>query len=43
MSHIADKLQGGDRRSIGRVPEAIAEVLSNPDLFGELMMGMQLD
>jgi hypothetical protein len=36
-----DKLQGGDRRSIGRVPEVVAEVLSHPDLFGELMMGMQ--
>jgi hypothetical protein len=41
VSQIADKLQGGDRRSIGRVPEVVAEVLSNPDLFGELMAGMQ--
>jgi len=41
VSHLLDKLQGGDRRSIGRVPEVVAEVLSNPDRFGELMTGMQ--
>jgi hypothetical protein len=36
-----DKLHGGDRRSIGRVPEVVADVLSNPWLFGELIAGMQ--
>jgi len=41
MGHLLDKLHGGDRRSIGRVPEVVAEVLSKPDLFGELITGMQ--
>jgi len=38
---IVVQLQGGDRRSIGRVPEVIEQVLSNPSLFGELIAGMQ--
>ncbi|SRR6266498_1997806 len=41
MAQLLDRLQGGDRRSIGRVAEVVAEVLSNPDRFGELIAGMQ--
>jgi hypothetical protein len=43
MSPIIAKLEGGDRRSIGRVDEVIADVLEDPALFDELFMGMLAD
>jgi hypothetical protein len=33
---LIEKLRGGDRRSIGRVEEVIADVLAEPRLFAEL-------
>jgi len=33
-SSILRNLEGGDRRSIGRSSEVVAEVLANPNLFG---------
>ena len=41
MSDTLDKLKGGDRRSIGRVNEVVAEVLDNTSLFDDLFSGMQ--
>ena len=43
MSDILDKLKGGDRRSIGRADEVVAEVLDNTTLFDDLFSGMQHD
>ncbi len=43
MEHILDKLAGGDRRSIGRVNEVIADVLADPTLFDTLFHGMLED
>jgi hypothetical protein len=40
MESILRKLEGGDRRSIGRVSEVVAEALSNPALFEVLFEGM---
>jgi hypothetical protein len=40
MTDLLDKLTGGDLRSIGRSQEVVADVLANPSLFGELVMGM---
>jgi hypothetical protein len=37
---ILHKLEGGDRRSIGRVDEVIAQVLNDPSLFDALFDGM---
>jgi len=37
---IVDQLSGGDRRSIGRSAEVVADVLANPGLFGQLVEGM---
>ena len=37
---VLDKLKGGDRRSIGRVDEVIADVLEDPALFDALFRGM---
>lgn len=37
---LLEKLTGGDRRSIGRVDEVIAEVLADPGLFDTLFWGM---
>jgi hypothetical protein len=31
---LIDKLRGGDRRSIGRSEEVVADVLAEPDLVG---------
>ena len=42
-SHLITKLRGGDRRSIGRVPEVVREVLKNPELVGELVVGLVID
>lgn len=43
MTVILAKLQGGDRRSIGRSDEVVADVLATPELFGELFTGMTGD
>ena len=42
MSHngILRKLTGGDRRSIGRVPEVVRQVLADPGLVAELVAGL---
>ena len=40
MDDLLKKLEGGDRRSIGRVNEVVAEVLNDPSLFGEVFNGM---
>ena len=40
MAGLLDKLSGGDRRSIGRSDEVVAEVLGDPGLFDELFSGM---
>jgi HEAT repeat protein len=40
MHPLLQKLSGGDRRSIGRVAEVVAEVHRSPDLFGVLFEGM---
>ena len=40
MDGILEKLEGGDRRSIGRADEVVEEVLSNPSLFGAVFSGM---
>ncbi len=37
---ILKKLAGGDRRSIGRVSEVVADVLSDPTLFETVFYGM---
>jgi hypothetical protein len=43
MEHILQKLEGGDRRSVGRVDEVIAQVLDDPSLFDPLFEGMLSD
>jgi hypothetical protein len=40
MHPILQKLSGGDRRSIGRSDEVVAEVLADPSLFGPLFEGL---
>jgi hypothetical protein len=40
MQDILRKLEGGDRRSIGRVDEVIEQVLDDPSLFDALFCGM---
>ena len=40
MIDIISKLQGGDRRSIGRSEEVVADVLGEPSLFDALVGGM---
>jgi hypothetical protein len=40
MSDVLAKLRGGDRRSIGRVKEVVAQVLDNPALFEGVFHGM---
>lgn len=42
MQTILRKLEGGDRRSIGRSNEVVAEVLKKPELFDELASGIAL-
>ncbi len=37
---LLKKLEGGNRRSIGRVEDVVREVLGDPDLFGVLFDGM---
>jgi hypothetical protein len=43
MHDILRKLEGGDRRSIGRVNEVIAQVRDDPSLFDALFRGMLCD
>jgi hypothetical protein len=43
MVDILQKLEGGDRRSIGRVDEVVAQVLDDPSLFETLFSGMLSD
>jgi hypothetical protein len=43
MHPILDKLSGGDRRSIGRSNEVVAEVLAHPRLFDVVFSGMLTD
>jgi hypothetical protein len=37
---VLRKLSGGDRRSIGRAPEVVRDVLRNPRLLAELLAGL---
>jgi hypothetical protein len=37
---ILEKLAGGDRRSIGRVPEVVRQVLKEPGLVADLLAGL---
>ena len=43
MHALLKWLQGGDRRSIGRVDEVVDEVLGSPSLFKELIDGLFVD
>jgi hypothetical protein len=43
MHSILQKLAGGDRRSIGRSNEVVADVLANPALFGPVFAGLQCE
>jgi len=40
---ILRKLEGGDRRSIGRSNEVVADVAANPTLFRAVFSGLQSD
>jgi HEAT repeat protein len=40
MVNILNKLQGADRRSIGRVPEVLKDVTKDPSQFKSLIQGM---
>jgi hypothetical protein len=40
MNALLHKLDGGDRRSIGRSGQVVAEVLADPDLFEVVFAGM---
>jgi hypothetical protein len=40
MHPIFNKLEGGDRRSIGKSEEVVAEVLADPSLFDVIFEGM---
>lgn len=42
-SSILRKLEGSDRRSIGRSNEVVAEVLASPELFGALFAGLSVN
>jgi hypothetical protein len=37
---VLRRLEGGDRRSIGRVEQVVADVLDDPALFDDLFQGM---
>ncbi len=43
MNDVLIKLAGGDRRSIGRVSEVVADVLNDPTLFEAVFSGMLSD
>jgi hypothetical protein len=40
MAGVLQKLEGGDRRSIGRADEVVADVLAEPELFDSVFHGM---
>jgi hypothetical protein len=40
---LLNKLAGGDRRSIGKSNEVVADVIRNPSLFGPVFQGMLSD
>lgn len=41
MHDMLRKLEGGDRRSIGRSNEVVKDVIANPKLFGALFHGLR--
>jgi hypothetical protein len=43
MKNLLKKLEGGDRRSIGRVEEVINDVLTNSQLIKVLVDGLFVD
>jgi hypothetical protein len=43
LHDVLKKLAGGDRRSIGRVDEVVADVLNDPSLFEVVFNGMLSD
>jgi len=43
MNDVLRKLEGGDRRSIGRANEVVADVLNNPPLFEAIFNAMLSD
>lgn len=43
MDDVLEKLSGGDRRSIGRSEEVVADVLDHPELFDAVFEGMLHD
>ncbi|MCJ7549904.1 MAG: hypothetical protein MUQ30_09515 [Anaerolineae bacterium] len=43
VTDILEKLEGGDRRSIGRADEVVDDVLRDPTLFGAVFNGMLSD
>ena len=43
MSHVLQKLRGGDLRSIGRSNEVVQDVLEDPALFAEVFEGLFSD
>jgi len=43
MNDVLKKLEGGDRRSIGRVSEVVADVLNDPSLFEVIFNAMLSD
>jgi hypothetical protein len=40
MANILSRLRGGDRRSIGKVSEVVADVRKKPDLLKDLVTGL---
>ena len=43
MHPMLRKLEGGDRRSLDRAPEVVAEVMEDPDLLKVLLSGLLSD
>lgn len=43
MHFLLHKLEGGDRRSIGRSEEVMADILESPALFSVLVAGLSVD
>jgi hypothetical protein len=43
MHSLLNKLEGGDRRSIGRSEEVVADVIEEPGLFSVLVDGLDAD
>ena len=43
MQEVLNKLAGGDRRSIGKSNEVVADVIHSPSLFGLVFQGMLSD